>query len=226
MSLINDALKQSEADKLHPGADADGQPEPKHIKRDFSSPPHKIPRSVPVLVVLAAASLAFGIWRVIGSIGNAGPPASASAVVASPVRAATTKPARPETRPATAPAIVLSPEAQEVIDKTMAAVTYYQPPESPPAATDANQPPIETARADLEHSPKPPAQPEPAPPEPKVDPSSYKLSGILTGADGGTAIVNGRFLKVGQTVNGAKVVKITSHAVHLEVSGQVITIGM
>ncbi|HUT59788.1 MAG TPA: hypothetical protein VNA25_18225 [Phycisphaerae bacterium] len=230
MSLINEALKRAETEKLRQADSADAEQAPAHIKRDFYAPPRKTPRFVPVLVVLAAASLAFGVWRAITGLRHAGPPASASAVVASHAHTATTRPTDPQSRPPTAPAAAPSPEIREIIDKTIAAVTYYQPPEPPPASAEiaaAPDPePPTAAAAGRGQSPRPQAEPAPTPPQPKVDPASYKLSGILMGADGGTAIVNGRFLKVGQTVDEAKVVTITPNTVHLQVAGQVITIGL
>jgi len=63
------------------------------------------------------------------------------------------------------------------------------------------------------------ARPQPSTPK-------LKLSGILRGLDGSTAIINGRFLKVGDQIDGAKVVKISKYTVTLELAGREVTVGM
>jgi len=79
-----------------------------------------------------------------------------------------------------------------------------------------------------------PAAPEPTPkkpgrapaPLPPVDTSAFKISSILKGPGGGVAIINGRPVHEGETVAGAKVVRISGRAVELEIDGRRATVGM
>jgi hypothetical protein len=56
--------------------------------------------------------------------------------------------------------------------------------------------------------------------------SQYKLGGVMK-ADGGTvAIINGLFLREGQTVDGATIIRIEQHTVELDVDGKRIILRM
>ncbi|HUU58291.1 MAG TPA: hypothetical protein VMZ50_02005 [Phycisphaerae bacterium] len=61
---------------------------------------------------------------------------------------------------------------------------------------------------------------------PQQSAPKLKLSGILRGLDGSTAIINGRFLQVGDKIDGAKVVEIGKYNVTLEFAGREVTVGM
>jgi len=54
----------------------------------------------------------------------------------------------------------------------------------------------------------------------------FRLSGILHGPDGATAIINGFFVHAGETLDDATVVQINSHSVTLDVAGRRVTIRM
>jgi hypothetical protein len=60
----------------------------------------------------------------------------------------------------------------------------------------------------------------------RFNPRDYKLSAVMRGPDGATAIINGRFVQVGAVIRGAKVVKINRHTAELEIDGQTFTIQM
>jgi len=88
----------------------------------------------------------------------------------------------------------------------------------------------------VEPTPAPPEMPEPkaAPPQaeakparpPPVDTSRFKVSSIVSGPQGGTAIINGRPVRVGDTVGGAKVIKITPRSVEVEIDGRRATLAL
>jgi hypothetical protein len=59
------------------------------------------------------------------------------------------------------------------------------------------------------------------PPEPKL-----VLNGIMFGEEGKQAVINNRIVGEGQTVAGAKVLRITSSCVEVEVQGKVVTLRM
>jgi hypothetical protein len=60
---------------------------------------------------------------------------------------------------------------------------------------------------------------------PPFDFTKFKVNGVAADEDGGTAIINGRLLRLGDTIDSAKVVKITPQGVHLEYGGQVFVLG-
>ena len=55
---------------------------------------------------------------------------------------------------------------------------------------------------------------------------TYKVSGVMRGSDGWTAVVNGQIVQVGDTVGDGKVVKITARSVTIEDNGKKVTVGM
>jgi len=70
-----------------------------------------------------------------------------------------------------------------------------------------------------------PATP-PAESKPVIDPSQVKISSIMVGPQGNLAVVNGRPVRVGDTILGATVVAITSRSVEVEKDGRRATIGL
>ncbi len=71
-----------------------------------------------------------------------------------------------------------------------------------------------------------PAAPKKPAPLPPVDTSAFTISSIMTGPGGGLAIINGRPVREGETVAGAKVIRISGRAVELEIDGRRATVGM
>jgi hypothetical protein len=71
-------------------------------------------------------------------------------------------------------------------------------------------------------------QPGTAPPAPlpPVDTSALKISSIVSGPDGGLAIINGRPVREGESVAGARVIRISSRSVEVEINGRRATVGM
>lgn len=60
----------------------------------------------------------------------------------------------------------------------------------------------------------------------QVNTAKFVVSAIMLGDDGGTAIINGKFVSLGQTIDGAKVIKIDHYSVELEASGHRFSIRM
>jgi len=77
---------------------------------------------------------------------------------------------------------------------------------APPAESHTTPPP--PARPARRTAPRPPAR------------RGYKLSGIMQGANGGTAIINGALLQVGQSIDGAKLIEVHPHSVTLDADGE------
>ncbi len=75
--------------------------------------------------------------------------------------------------------------------------------------------------------PTPPdAETRPSPSPPPVDTSHLKVTSIVCGPQGGTAIINGRPVRVGDTVGGAKIITITPRSVEVEIDGRRVTLAL
>ena len=58
-----------------------------------------------------------------------------------------------------------------------------------------------------------------------VAPSGFALGAIVQWSDGSSANINGEFVRVGQSVKGAKVLAIHESYVELEMDGECFTLG-
>jgi hypothetical protein len=105
----------------------------------------------------------------------------------------------PSTRPATAPA------------SSPAATVAPPMPTSTPAVTEIPA----TTPASIAPAAEIPAVREP-----------LKVSGIMRGSDGWSAIINGQIVQVGDSIDDAKVVKITAKNVVIEENGKRLTLGL
>jgi len=116
----------------------------------------------------------------------------------------------------TAPEPSEPPTAPTVVDPTAVA---------PGAGAQTGKPAVAPGKAQqpTEPKPKPPPQPaekKPAPPVLPLDTSHLKISSIVSGPQGGTAIINGRPVQVGDTVGNAKIIAITPRMVEVEIDGR------
>ena len=230
MSLINDALKRTEAEKNDNALPPDSEPDLSPV--EYGRPRRFSPLGLLLIASIATASLAgWMMWKdVVAS--NAPRRVAAQAL----------KPKRP------APSY---PQAELAIAKTLEALQYYQPPARPAREQDkeletkqaavstaqgspAGEADVTTSRQEGEPTTQPAEktatakQPTSAraPHKPRFLHGSFKLSAIILDHGGATAIINGRFVHVGSTINGAKVVKIGRHTVELKFNGRTITIQM
>jgi hypothetical protein len=251
VSLINDALKRAQAQKSqsdqtqmpHPLADLAEDPAP-HV-----TPRRKKPRVFVLIAAVALAGGAVAAWQLLGGRAGGGTPSKASAAIArpaaSPARAAQ---AAAHTTPLTPQATA---EVAEIIAKSLAAIKYYRPPDvasdaglqneldADDPASDPDEPmasspaaPAEKAHAPApalappaaEVKPAPATQPAAAAPV-QFDTSKYKVGGVLLDEENSSAVINGRLLRLGDSLDGAKIIKITSRSVQVEIAGQVFFLG-
>jgi len=269
MSLINEALKRAEEDKLRKSRHGDEALPMEAVNAPPGSRSGVAVKIVAaVVIVLAVLSVA---WMIYGR--KLAPFASPSSVAgsATPSRTATDGQASLESPPARVqrPAAVtgnkaqiaalsLSPAAPKAksqysfssimgsmiqaltgskADKTaeagMARKSAAVSPSvavagpaglgaSPSTATPFRPAPAAAAAP----SPKAAAQPAAPSPPPPLDESKFKLSGVMMGPGGATAIINGQSVTQGETVDGAKVIRVSQHSVDLEVNGRRLTIRM
>jgi len=259
MSLINEALKRAEADKLQRSPFFDNLTVLPPAENEVPPPPRpdirpRRKRSVSILSVLSglmlagAAGGAVYLW-----LGRGRQPAPRSAAAAGPARPAPAptrpKPPRPPAAslaattppaPATAPA---KPEAPggalpSPAPESRPAVAAVDPPRptTAPAVEIARAPSPETAPTSRPAAaPKPAAAPaiaaarpskpkatvvKPRPAPRRLDVSKLRLQAIMRGPGGNVALINGNCLREGQTVEGARIVKIGQVHVELECDGQ------
>ena len=95
-----------------------------------------------------------------------------------------------------------------------------------PSTTQPTTAPAEEAVAaapEPQPKPQPPARPAPLP---GPDPESFRVTAIMVGPEGPTAIINGRFVQVGERLSGARVVGIRRTSVDLEANGQRVSVGL
>lgn len=227
MSLINEALKRAEDDDSRRIPGDDSLPEMEPAGR--WQPPRGGSFGVKILLALVLGTGAVSGWMLYKSTADGDIPKVAGA---EPVPVSARHPAAAPTTPG--PAEVDPAEAATVVDRTIDKIRYYGPlqvltrtarqravSESDPATRLLGKPATTTS--------KPPNAPR-TPPRPairrRIDPSRFKVTAIMSAPFGGTAIVNGALVGIGETVNGAKVIKITRKAVELELDGQRFTARM
>jgi len=138
-----------------------------------------------------------------------GPEEEGAAHAPSEPPASSNPPAEPETPPA-------NPKPTKTEPPAAKSAPSPAEPEPPPAKPES--PPSE---------PEPPAaKPKPPAPPPPVDTSHLKVSSIMLGPSGGLAVINGRPVREGESVAGAKVLHIRSRTVEVEIDGRRATVGM
>ncbi len=121
-------------------------------------------------------------------------------------------PAGPDNRPKAPASKPQTPKKKDPLPAKAKAKTA-SPKKDPPASSAPKAKP-------------PTAEKKPAAAAPPVDTSHLKVSSIMFGPRGGTAIINGRPVGVGETVGGAKVIKISRRTVEVEIDGRRATLRM
>jgi hypothetical protein len=252
MSLINDALKRAEADKRNNAVPTgDGLLKPVHNtgRRRFD------PVVVFVLAVIVAMAGAATGAALVGSRAPKVPAEAAASVTIEapqPDRAAAalcgaelaiSKTIQnvpcymvPESRPAVEVKEVKkdAPVQQAAIRLAPAAPSKTTPAietrpadfaSQQPASHPASQPTTQRASLAADVKAAPDSQPASMPSADEVR-RSYRLSAIMRGPQGATAIINGKFVRVGASVDGANLVDLGTHTAELEINGQRFTIRM
>jgi len=233
MSLINEALKRAEQDKQAKSIDRMGY---KPVDAPSTAASGPAGQGKAMLITFGVALLCVSVWLISKGLTQA-----PSAAVADSRRGAATpsrsvassstprKAAKPE-HPA-APAAEIS-EPDLVIAKTMATSKYYHPAAQPRDQYDDfwdARPGAEAilAASALPTPEQPPVTKAPAAiPPVSVTATEYKLRAVVRGSEGGAAIINGRFVKLGETIDGATLVEIGRSSVTLDVGGHMVTIHM
>lgn len=250
MSLINEALKQAEQEKLR----TPGQwhaPAGLHPVRS-PAPSRQGRRELVALAGLVALVGGLAGWSALkadSSDGQQDPlaaaqqtPARASldaiSALAAKAEAAYLKSMTPpkDYRPAPralkspTPKPAAMPKLRQTVPSRPMAPARHAVPLGRAAPVRRAPPPLRTARVEkpqIKDRYGAPAGEAFAPPAIRhIDPRSFTLTGIMKGPDEAVAIINGYPVRLGEAVGEAKLVKIGRHSVVLEVSGCRVTVRM
>ena len=221
MSLINEALKRSEAERRTKcSADTKAPVKPEvTVKAGRNADKPKKSSGATTLLVVCAAILCVAAY--LGARGTDRLLMAQYEPVSAPAEDRPSpelrEPTKAETQQQDAGQMA---QADLLVASTLQSVDYYDPI----AASAANAAvEAEGAREDEVETPSPK---EPLAANAVPSTADFKLSAIVRGPDGATAIINGRFVKVGGTVSGATLVKLGRHTAELEVRGQKLLIQM
>ena len=248
MSLINDALKRTENAKLDKLSESESSPEMPTAAYGQSTR-RRLLGSITVvcLLVIGGGLVAYRYW---GPGDGPGPQAATADSNTSPPPAVTPAPAEPKVAEWVNPAFKdLTPQAANAIRAQVAesvvkqffnagsALNDYAVSLSSPRPARA-KPPVKIARAPKpdpakSKPPKPPADAPPAKPKPilsavaaGVDPTTFRVNGIMFNGANSMAVINEGVYRVGQKVSGAVVESITPTAVILRIGDKMFRVGM
>jgi len=254
MSLINDALKRAENAKLDKLSETESPPEMPSATYGQSTGKRLLgPITVVCLLAIGGGLVAY---RYLGPGDGPGPRAATADSNTPPPTVAEDTPAEPEIAEWVNPAFKdLTPQAanamraeiaksvvQQFFDAGSSLNAYATSLSSPRPARV--KPPVKVAKStkpDIAKGQRPnPAvasksKPAAAPPKPKpvlsaaaagVDPTTFRVNGIMFNGPNSMAIINQGVYRVGQKVSGAVVESITPSAVILRVGDKKIRVGM
>ncbi|MBL7133125.1 MAG: hypothetical protein ISS78_03420 [Phycisphaerae bacterium] len=225
MSLINEALKRAEQEKLRtPGQ----QHAPSALSPVHAAPaPRRGKQELVALVGLVILVGGWAGWRVLKADSADGSQDQAAG-------GHMTAPGAPHD-----PVAAIAAKAAAAHHKSTNAAKYHRPgTRAPKSRMPGPAAPPRRHRAEA-HRPAAPvklqsdnpnevsADGEPAPPgAEKSVASRFKLSGIMQGPGGAVAVINGYPIHLGEVIGEAKLVRIGRYSVVLEVSGSRVTLRM
>ncbi|MDP6525198.1 MAG: hypothetical protein QGI24_04575 [Kiritimatiellia bacterium] len=161
-------------------------------------------------------------------------PPVADAGTVKPDDAPETPAVKPDTTVAEAPAATTQPDKPVEIPKPFQLVEdkgttepdvkpQAEPAVAKPVAEPAAEPPVQTAKAEPA-VPSATAEPESSQPPPPAAWPSVTLGGFVGAGNDGTAILNGEFISVGETIAGVKLVGLQRKSVMLSYNGKIQTL--
>jgi hypothetical protein len=232
MSLINEALKKAEREKR-----ANGAPFATYaaMKECVVAPPARKRRGrlARGAVLLSVPAVCVAVYLAVGAVTDGGPRAATASVglpeaaggllvtvgeggadmtIATPsTPAGTVRPTRGTAAAQTGMVVASVPGEPDAA--TEAPAPEAAPPAKPAAPTEA------AGSAKVVEAPQPAKAPAPAR-------DDFKLTAIMRGPEGATAIINGQFVGVGDTVGDAKIVRIGTHTVDLQAGEAKLSIQM
>ncbi len=244
MSLINEALKQAEQEKLR-------TPRQWHAPVGLEpvrapAPPQRSRRELVALVALVVLVAGLAGWSAIkahGSDAQQPPPVAAEqtpvpasldaiSALAAKAEAAYLRSMKPPREYRPVPRTLRSPTPKPAVLPRLRQTVPPRPvaPARRAAPVRYTAPPLRAAHVDrprIKDLAEVPARGALAPAAFRnIDPGGFKLTGIMEGPDEAVAIINGYPVRLGEAIGQARLVKIGRYSVVLEVHGYRITVRM
>jgi len=229
MSLINEALKRAEAEKLNREGITTAPPPPPLPKAPTTAKGRAVVAILTVVMIATAVAGGVNLLRRFSSVPKAGIAASSPQVAPS---APAANPRQQTVEPALAAAVstakvtVAKAQARQAQVAQEAAQAGAEedlaPAEDSPAAKSDKAAVTEPAVAALEGTAPQDGSSTGSPPQP----GNFRLSGIMSGPNGEAALINGQMVEVGATIDGAKLVKVLNQAVELRIGDRQFTVRM
>lgn len=224
MSLINEALKQAEAEKRHHNDQhASGLSDIQPVSPERTGDPTFI--ALVLLAFAIAAAITAGLF-IFSDNAELRFPARANAWDIPAKREARSAQTRAKsTSSAEAKPASIDPEIRKILAMTDDAMRYYEPPTRPADAAEQASNAIACSESPLAENPETQqvsaeAAADKSVEQKKMDPiARFKLSGVMQGPDGGMAIINGQFIRIGGKIDDAEVISIGRYMVELEYKG-------
>ena len=227
MSLIHEALKRAEADKLRrAGANVPVLPPP--------LPPRAVRRKGPAMaafltILLVAAAVVGGVSLLRKFAGAPRTSVAAVAEKPGPVQSLAVDPAKSKidaslAAAANATKLVQAAQARTVEALAAEARTGVDPitaPETEPAQAVV----VDNRGGEVSRIVNQPVDAAPKPDDKESVPG-LTLSGIMSGPGGDAALINGQMVQVGETVGGAKLIRVLYQAVELQVGDRQVVLRM
>jgi hypothetical protein len=158
------------------------------------------------------------------------PPAASTAPLATATQVATKPAPGPAQGSSAGSGISFDAKPPELAQAVAGAVSLFLDPSKAKAAAAlastvaATAPGATPATPDVAAPKASPApEPEPAAAPPPAEPQ-FTVTSIVGKANGGMAVINGRVVEVGDTIDGAKVIAVRPRSVDLFIGGKTITI--
>ena len=220
MSLINEALRRAQAEQAQRAAGV------KHVQLPSVPVPQALPvrKDSPfVAAVVAAMVVALGVAGITTFKVYYATPDEASGAPAAR-GGASAKPAAPARQLAVLPDAPDQPATTLITTEDVKPVpTGKGSPKAKASSASRSLAQVEASHATVKRLEQPSQGKSDSP---KGADESYVLNGIMHGATGDAALINGRLYQRGQHVGRAVVTNISDQSVDLELDGRVVTLGM
>jgi len=247
MSLINDALKRAESEKLVTITEDECVPELECVP-DGPRPGKRLFGPM-TLIALLAIGAGWAIYRYWGPGDGPAPQQAAAGPKLPTIPDIAKLPFPPKANPPVNPMFKnLSPAAARRVRTQVAASVvdglfssgralndYTASLGKPKPGRVRRKPAVATKPAAVPKPSDPPKTDDPPKPKPKpilsaaaagVKPSTFRINGIMFNGPDSMAIINDSVYRIGQKVSGAVIINITPSSVILEMDGKRFSVGM
>jgi hypothetical protein len=225
MSLINEALKRAEAEKLRKADMKDAAALPPLVpERPGKRKAPAIAAILTALMIIACVGAGVSLLRRFNAAPKSSVAASALSRQPGQAKATVADQAHGDIDSPLTTATTATKAAQAVNARSGLISTSNQAAELNTTASERQDDQYEAAVEGAPVFDQPPMRTPPASAAPAGSPASmpaggggFRLSGIMSGPGSDAALINGQMVEVGQTIDGAKLVRVLGQAVELQV---------